>query len=92
MRELPEHSHAGSRDIAELRSNRGADRQEEIDARAEANDSHSVALPDALTELSERELEVLWEMAEGKSNSSLAGVASGRWCNSWGSGSLSRAS
>src|ERR1700682_6109367 len=51
MWELPQHSHAGSCHVTELRSNSGADRQKKIDSRAEANDSHPVTLSHAIAEL-----------------------------------------
>src|SRR4030088_210779 len=51
MRQLAQHRYARSRHVTDLRSNSGADGQKKIDSRAEANDSHSVTLSHAVSEL-----------------------------------------
>src|SRR5262252_2915406 len=48
-RELAEHSDARERDVADLHAERRSFGHEHIDARAEANDAHAVALVHALT-------------------------------------------
>src|SRR5689334_17324324 len=49
--QFPENGDAGERRVAELGEQPGTDRQEDVDARSESNDAHSIALFHRVAEL-----------------------------------------